>query len=90
MHAKFGAKAGEYPGRWFDPAFKKDDDPDRRADRPAIDASLPDASVGSGGADRDSPDGWEFDGNLVTAPAWPAHPEWMAKFLQALGSTVHP
>ena len=26
VHAKFGAKAGEYPGRWFDPKFKKDDD----------------------------------------------------------------
>ena len=22
------------------------------------------------------------DGNLVTAPAWPAHPEWLAKFLE--------
>jgi protease I len=21
------------------------------------------------------------DGNLVTAPAWPAHPEWLKKFL---------
>jgi len=20
------------------------------------------------------------DGNLVTAPAWPAHPQWLAKF----------
>ena len=28
------------------------------------------------------------DGNLVTAPAWPAHPEWMRKFLQVLGSSV--
>ena len=26
VHARFGAKAGEYPGRWFDPEFKKDDD----------------------------------------------------------------
>ena len=26
VHARFGAKAGEYPGRWFDAAFKKDDD----------------------------------------------------------------
>ena len=26
-------KAGEYPGRWFDPAFKKDDDPERKAER---------------------------------------------------------
>jgi protease I len=24
------------------------------------------------------------DGNLVTAPAWPAHPEWLAKFLAVL------
>jgi protease I len=24
------------------------------------------------------------DGNLVTAPAWPAHPTWLAKFLQVL------
>ncbi|GKX55229.1 protease [Leminorella grimontii] len=26
------------------------------------------------------------DGNLVTAPAWPAHPQWMAKFLALLNS----
>src|SRR5579864_6265574 len=26
------------------------------------------------------------DGNLVTAPAWPAHPAWMAQFLQVLGT----
>jgi len=30
------------------------------------------------------------DGNLVTAPAWPAHPEWMRKFLELLGSTIKP
>ena len=28
------------------------------------------------------------DGNLVTAPAWPAHPQWMAAFLKVLGTTV--
>ena len=28
------------------------------------------------------------DGNLVTAPAWPAHPEWIAKFLQVLGTKI--
>ena len=28
------------------------------------------------------------DGNLVTAPAWPAHPEWMRKFLEVLGSKI--
>jgi len=30
------------------------------------------------------------DGNLVTAPAWPAHPEWMRKFLGLLGSKIEP
>ncbi|MBD5730280.1 DJ-1/PfpI family protein, partial [Citrobacter freundii] len=24
------------------------------------------------------------DGNLVTAPAWPAHPQWLAKFVEVL------
>jgi protease I len=27
-------------------------------------------------------------GNLVTAPAWPAHPDWIAKFLKVLGSRI--
>ncbi len=30
------------------------------------------------------------DGNLVTAPAWPAHPEWMRQFLEVLGSRIEP
>jgi DNA topoisomerase-3 len=37
IHASFLAEAGEYPGRWFDPAFKKptgeDADLEQRADR---------------------------------------------------------
>jgi len=28
------------------------------------------------------------DGNLVSAPAWPAHPAWLAKFLQVLGTRI--
>ena len=28
------------------------------------------------------------DGNLVTAPAWPAHPEWLRQFLKVLGTKV--
>lgn len=28
------------------------------------------------------------DGKLVTAPAWPAHPDWLAKFLQVLGTRI--
>ena len=30
------------------------------------------------------------DGQLVTAPAWPAHPDWMAQFLTVLGSRIEP
>src|SRR3954462_4748082 len=30
VHARFGAKAGEYGGRWFDPELKKDDDAERK------------------------------------------------------------
>jgi protease I len=29
-------------------------------------------------------------GNLVTAPAWPAHPEWIAAFLRVLGTKIEP
>jgi protease I len=28
------------------------------------------------------------DGNLVTAPAWPAHPAWLAAFLKLLGTKI--
>ncbi|MGQ9870571.1 DJ-1/PfpI family protein [Leptodesmis sp.] len=28
------------------------------------------------------------DGNLVTAPAWPAHPRWLAEFLTLLGTRI--
>jgi len=28
------------------------------------------------------------DGNLISAPAWPAHPQWLAKFLVALGTRI--
>ena len=30
------------------------------------------------------------DGNLVSAPAWPAHPEWISKFLAVLGTKIEP
>jgi protease I len=35
-------------------------------------------------------DGVHVDGNLVTAPAWPAHPAWLAKFLGVLGTRIEP
>ena len=33
VHASFAAQAGQYLGKWFDPQFKKSDDPEARADR---------------------------------------------------------
>jgi protease I len=30
------------------------------------------------------------DGNLVSAPAWPAHPAWLAVFLKVLGTKIEP
>jgi len=45
----------------------------------------------SGGTYVDIPvDKAHVDGNLVTAPAWPAHPEWLAKFLKVLGTEIIP
>lgn len=48
---------------------------------------------GAGGswvANNDTFSNAHVDGNLVTAPAWPAHPEWIAKFLKVLGTTIEP
>lgn len=43
----------------------------------------------SGGTYLEVPlDGVHVDGNLVTAPAWPAHPAWLAAFLKLLGSSI--
>jgi DNA topoisomerase-3 len=33
VHGRFGAKAGEYSGRWFEPDFKKTDDAERKPER---------------------------------------------------------
>jgi protease I len=30
------------------------------------------------------------DKNFVTAPAWPAHPTSLSKFLQVLGTRIEP
>jgi protease I len=44
-----------------------------------------------GGEYRQIPvDQAHVDGNLVTAPAWPAHPQWLAKFLKVLGTKIEP
>lgn len=43
----------------------------------------------AGGDYMDIPvDAAHVDGNLVTAPAWPAHPAWMSSFLKVIGTTI--
>ncbi len=44
---------------------------------------------GCGGKYQEVPIDKAFvDGNLVTAPAWPAHPDWLSKFLKVLGTRI--
>ena len=33
-------------------------------------------------------DAAHVQGNLVTAPAWPAHPAWLARFVEKLGAKI--
>jgi protease I len=33
-------------------------------------------------------DAAHVDGNLVLAPAWPAHPAWLVKFLDVPGTKI--
>ena len=45
--------------------------------------------TGVGGIYQDIPvDKAHTEGNLVTAPAWPAHPDWIAQFLDLLGTKI--
>jgi protease I len=54
----------------------------------AYPAVAPEVTV-AGGQYADIPIGDAVtDGNLVTAPAWPAHPAWLAQFLKVLGTRI--
>ena len=58
----------------------------------AYPAVMPDL-VGAGAEWEDVNDTYSnavADGNLITAPAWPAHPEWIRLFLAALGTKIEP
>ena len=56
----------------------------------AYPAVAPDIT-GAGGTYVELPlDQAHVDGNLVTAPAWPAHPAWLAKLLEILGTKIEP
>jgi protease I len=54
----------------------------------AYPACAPEVTL-AGGRFIDTPvDQVHVDGNLVTAPAWPAHPAWLAAFVKALGAKI--
>jgi protease I len=54
----------------------------------AYPACAPEVKLAGGNdADIDVTDA-TTDGNLVTAPAWPAHPAWIGQFLAVLGTTI--
>ena len=58
----------------------------------AYPACSPDVEVAGGKwiAHNETFSNAHVDNNLVTAPAWPAHPEWIRKFLEVLGTKITP
>jgi len=54
----------------------------------AYPACAPEVRLGGASYADIAIDGAVTDGNLVTAPAWPAHPAWMAQFLAVLGTRI--
>jgi protease I len=54
----------------------------------AYPAVAPEVRSGGGRYVEVAMDQAHVDGNLVTGPAWPAHPAWLAKFLQVLGTRI--
>ena len=50
----------------------------------------PDVPVAGGTFVECAVDAAVAEGNLVTAPAWPAHPAWLARFLEMLGTKIEP
>ena len=59
---------------------------DRRVS--AYPACAPEVRLAGGTYAEIAIDGACIDGNLVTAPAWPAHPKWLAGFLTLLGTEI--
>lgn len=57
----------------------------------AYPACSPDISCAGGtwAPNNDTFSDAHVDGNLVTAPAWPAHPAWIRKFIELLGTEIN-
>jgi protease I len=51
-------------------------------------AVAPDVTLAGGTFVEVAMDQAVADENLITAPAWPAHPAWMSKFFVALGTKI--
>jgi protease I len=54
----------------------------------AYPACAPEVTLAGGRYAEIAIDGAIADGNLVTAPAWPAHPAWLARFIEVLGVRI--
>lgn len=54
----------------------------------AYPACAPEVKAAGGSYAEIPVDKAHVDSNLVTAPAWPAHPDWLAKFLHVLGTRI--
>ncbi|MDV9032824.1 DJ-1/PfpI family protein [Pseudomonas sp. RAC1] len=54
----------------------------------AYPACAPDVKLAGGQFVDIAVDQAHVDGNLITAPAWPAHPAWLAAFLKVLGTRI--
>ncbi|MFV0441999.1 MAG: DJ-1/PfpI family protein [Planctomycetaceae bacterium] len=55
----------------------------------AYPACGPEVTLAGGEYVETAIDSVHVDGNLVTAPAWPAHPQWLAAFIEVLGGAVN-
>lgn len=54
----------------------------------AYPACGPEVTLAGGSYSNIAVDGVEVSGHLVTAPAWPAHPAWLAAFVEKLGAKI--
>ncbi|WP_166819806.1 DJ-1/PfpI family protein [Thalassoroseus pseudoceratinae] len=54
----------------------------------AYPACRPEVTSGGGQFVEVEIDASHIDANLVTAPAWPAHPNWLRDFLKVLGAKI--
>lgn len=54
----------------------------------AYPACAPEVTLAGGKYSDIAVDGVEVSGHLVTAPAWPAHPAWLAAFVVLLGAKI--